>query len=112
MHHHDVWHAYDAGNRCDVAEKTEVEVRVERRVDRAHRADQQQRITIRGRAYDGLCPDIARTAGPVFNDELLAQTLRQPLTHQASQDVGRPTCSERHDDANRPRWIGLRPNSL
>src|SRR5262249_59335760 len=46
---------------------------------------------------------------PVLNDEWLAQALRQPLTHQACEDVGRPASGKADNDAHRPRWIGLRP---
>jgi len=45
-----------------------------------------------------------------FNDELLAKWLRQPLTHEACDDVGRATAGrESNDQPNRLRGIGLRP---
>src|SRR5215813_12789703 len=45
---------------------------------------------------------------PVLNDEWLAQALRQPMTHQACEDVGRPASGKADNDAHRPRRIGLR----
>ena len=46
-------------------------------------------------AYDRLGADIAASSRPVLDDEGLAQPLRQPLTHQARQDVGRVAGSRR-----------------
>ena len=47
-------HAHDAGDRRDVADEIEIELVVERRVDRVARADQQQRVAVRRRAHDRL----------------------------------------------------------
>ena len=111
MHHHDVGHAEDACDRHDVAEEIVVEFAFEeRRVDRARRGDQQERIAIRGRTHDRLGPDHSGRAWPVLDHKLLAEALRQPLTHQTRDDVGRTSWSERHDDAHRPRRISLRPS--
>ena len=87
--HHDVGEAEDASDRRDVADKIEIELVVERRVDRVRRTDQKERIAIRRRAHDRLGADIAAGARPVLDNELLAEPLRQPLTHQARDDVGR-----------------------
>ena len=51
--------------------------------------DEEQRVTVRRRAHDRLGGDIALAPGPVFDDEWLAEPLRQPLTDQACDDVGR-----------------------
>ena len=97
LHHHDVWHAADARDRRDVADEIEIELVVERRVDRVVASDQKERIAVRRRAHDRLGGDIAAGARPVLDDELLAEPLRQPLTHQARDDVesrrpaGKPT---------------------
>jgi hypothetical protein len=53
--------------------------------------------------------DITTSAGPVLNDEGLPEMLRQPLSDQPRDDVVTATGSEAHDDAHRPRRIGLRP---
>ena len=49
--------------------------------------DQQQRVAVGGSAHDRLGGDIAAGAGPVLDDEWLAKPLRQPLTHQARDNV-------------------------
>ena len=87
--HHDEGRADDARDRRDVADEIEIELVVERRVDRVRRQDQEQRIAVRRRAHDRLGADIAAGARPVLDDEWLAEPLRQPLTHQARDDVGR-----------------------
>ena len=107
--HHDNGNAADARDRRDVADEIEIELVVERRVDRVRRSDQEERIAVRRRAHDRLGGDIAASARPVLDDELLAEPLRQPLTDQARDDVGRAAGGEADDDAHRPRRIGLRP---
>ena len=107
IHHHDIGKADDGCDRCDIADEIEIELVVKRRVDRARRAEEAQRITVRSRAHDCLSADIAAGAGTIFNDELLTQPLRQPLPHEPRSNVGRTSGSERHDQAHRPRRIGL-----
>jgi hypothetical protein len=51
--------------------------------------EEEERIPVGGRTYGGLRSDIAAGTRPVLNDELLAEPLRQPLTHQAREDVER-----------------------
>ena len=84
-----IGHADDARDRRDVADEIEIELVVERRVDRVGRTDQEERIAVRRRTHDRLGGDIAAGARPVLDDELLAEPLRQPLTDQARDDVGR-----------------------
>ena len=74
-------------DRRDVADEIEIEIVVERRVDRDRSGDQEERIAVRGRAHDRLGADIAAGARPVLDDEWLAEPLRQPLAHQARDDV-------------------------
>ena len=73
MHHHDVGVAADGCDRGDVAEEIEVELIVERRVDRVEATDQEQRVTVRRRFHDRLGTDIAGGTRPVFDDEWLAE---------------------------------------
>ena len=68
-----------------------------------------KRVTVRGRSHDDLGADIAAGAGPVFDDELLAEPLRQRLSNEARDDVGCIAGRKADDDAHRPRRIGLRP---
>ena len=109
MYHHDKGAADDARDRRDVADEIEIELVVERRVDRVRRTDQEERVAVRRRTHDRLGGDIAAGARPVLDDEWLAEPLRQPLTHQAREDVVRAAGGKADDDAHRPRRIGLRP---
>jgi len=109
MHHHDVGHAKDACDRHDVAEEIVIELAFEERcIDRALRADHEQRITIRGRTHDHLGPDHGGRAWPVLDDEWLAEVLRKPLSHQSRGDVGRAGRRGWHDQMHGPRRIDLR----
>src|SRR5262245_5005134 len=65
-------------------------------------------MAVRRRAHDDLGADIAGSAWAVLNDERLAKSLRNPLSQQTGEDVGRTASWERDDDAHRPRRIGLR----
>jgi hypothetical protein len=56
--------------------------------------------------------DIVAFAGGTWQaqrDTRLAEPLRQPLTDQACDGVGRPASGKADNDAHRPRQIGLRP---
>jgi hypothetical protein len=110
MHHHDVGHDHNAGDWCDVADEIEVELLIKRRVHRVRRMDQEERVAIRGRTHDRLSADIAVRSGPGLDDEWLAESLRQPLTHQTSDDVDTAASRKADDDTHRPRWIGLCPS--
>src|SRR5262245_24333807 len=66
-------------------------------------------MAVRRRAHDDLGADIAGCARPVLDDKRLAKSLRNPLSQQTGEDVGRTASWERDDDAHRPRRISLRP---
>jgi hypothetical protein len=109
MHHHDVGFTAKACDRCDVADEIEIELVVERGVDRVRRSDKEKRIAVRRCAHDYPCGYVAACTGSVLDDKWLAQLFGQPLTHQARQDVGRTAWRKADDDMYRPRRIGLRP---
>ena len=109
MHHDDVGQPRGADNRRDVPNEVETEIAVERGIDRVRGHDLQQRVAIGGRSGDRLGPDVAAGAGAVLDDELLAEAIRQPLTHQPRLDVGGSAGGKADDDAHRPGRIGLRP---
>ena len=70
--------------------KLKLRLSVQRRVDRVRPiGDQEKRIAVRGRTHDRLGADIGAAARPVLDDEWLAKPLRQPLAHQARDDVER-----------------------
>src|SRR5262249_25009175 len=99
----------NARDRRDVADKIEAEIRVERRVDRAGRYGHQERVTVRRCSHDEFGGDIAAEARPVLNHELLAEALRQPLTREARDNVGRAAGWKSDNKTHRPRRLGLRP---
>ena len=70
-------------------DEIEIELVVEGGVTRVRRRGYKERIAIRGRTHDRLGTDIAAGSRSVFDDEWLAETLREPLTHLAGDDVGR-----------------------
>ena len=59
----------------------------------------------RGCSNDDFGADVAASAWPVLDDELLTQPLRQRLTGQPRDDVGRNTSRETDDDPNWPPRI-------
>src|SRR6516225_1968233 len=79
-------------------------------VNRVHRIDRNERVAVGARTNDRFNRDIAGSARPVLDDELLAKPLRQPLTDQPRYNVGIPASGKANDPPYRPRWIGLRPS--
>src|SRR5262249_51944135 len=61
----------------------EIEILVERRIPGICRGGEQKRVAVRRRFCDHFCRERAAGAGSIFDDELLAEVLRQPLTDQA-----------------------------
>src|SRR6516165_8313549 len=105
MYRYDVGLPVNAGDRRDVADEIETKLVIERGVDSIPTADHEQRVAVRRCAHDVLGADIADAARYVLDNKLLTEPLRQPLTQQTRDDVGRPGRSERHDDAHPPRRI-------
>jgi len=68
--------------------------------DRVHRSGHKERITVRGRSFGRLGADVATGSWPVLDDEWLAESLRQPLCHQARHDVAGAARSKGDDDAH------------
>ena len=87
--HHDGRNADDAGNGRDVADEIEIEVVVKCRVDCVRLGDPKQRVAVGRGVHDRVGGDIGAGAGAVFDNELLAEPLRQPLAHEPRHDVGR-----------------------
>jgi hypothetical protein len=66
----------DRGNRRDVAHEIEMELVVERGVDRVRRRHQQNGVPVGCRIHHRLGADIGCTAWSVLDDEGLAEPLR------------------------------------
>ena len=107
--HHNEREANDARDGGDVTEKNEIEFVVERRVYCVRRSCDEERIAVRRRPHDHLGPDIVAATRAVFDNELLADPLREPWPDEPRDNIGRAAGSRRGDDAYWPRWIGLRP---
>src|SRR5499427_10464470 len=89
--------------------RTKLKLRfVERGVDRIRGANLQKRIAIGGCLHDRLGGDSAGSARSVLDYELLAQPVRQPLSHQACRDVSGSASRKADDNVDRSRRIGLR----
>jgi hypothetical protein len=109
MHDHYARYTDNAGDRSNIASKIEIELIVQRRVDRVVTPGYEQCIAVRRCAHDRLGADIAAGSRSVLDHEWLAEALRQPLSDQARDGVGRTASGEWRDQMHRPRWIGLRP---
>src|SRR6202043_204689 len=107
--HHDIRAAANARDRSDVSYEIEIELLVKRRVYCARQAGKQKRVAVRWRAHDRLSADIAACTCPVLNNECLPKPLRQRLTHEARDAVGRLAGRKGNYDAPRPRRIALPP---
>src|SRR5262249_60099764 len=108
MHHDHVRYPHDTADRCDVSNKIETEICVEGGVNRIGGANLQKGVAIGGCLHNRFGGDIAGSTRPVLDYELLAKSLRQPLTHEACDDVGSPASRKADDDAHRSCRIGLR----
>ena len=87
--HHHIRHAHDRGDRRDVAPELEMQLVVERRVDRLRRRYHQDGVSVGCRINDCLHADIACRAGPVLDDKRLPKPLRQPCpTARAMMSLG------------------------
>src|SRR5262245_38411048 len=100
----------DRRNGRNVADEIEIELVVERRVEHVGQGDHEQRVAVRRCMHDGFGRDVAACPGPVVDDERLAESIRQLLTQQPRDDVGRAAGRKTDENAHRPRRIGLRPS--
>src|SRR5262249_4819643 len=66
-------------------------------------------MAVGGRTRHYLGGDLPLRARSILDDEWLAETLRQPLTNQAREDVGWTAGRKADHDPHRPRRVGLRP---
>src|SRR6516162_9829410 len=101
-----------ARDRRRISDETEIEIIVEQVGDPVSGNDQKERMAVGGRTDDCLGGDSPLGARSVLDDEWLAEPLRQPLTDQAREDVGRTAGRKANHDAYRSRRIGLRPSDL
>src|SRR5258707_1193742 len=84
----DLWLANDARDRRDIAHEIEFEVLVKSRVDRSRGGDHEKGVAVRWRAYDHFGAEVASGSWSILDHEGLSEVLRQPLGHDATDDIG------------------------
>src|SRR5262245_6186758 len=110
IYHHDEREVDEARDGRDVTEKIEIELVVERRVDRVRRTRHKERVAVRRRPHDRLGANIVAATCAVFYDELLAEPMREPGSDEPRANVGSAAGPRRGNDAHWPRRISLRPS--
>ena len=108
MHHHGVGFGGEQRNQRGVVREVEFGILVERRVDEIGTRGEQERVSIRRRVDDHLGCEVGAGACAVFDDELLSEPFRQPLSHQPRENVRRSAGCKTDDDAHGARGIILR----
>src|SRR3954471_13705401 len=99
-------HARNTVDTCDGSEVTNeiiVEPVEQRRVDRVRRSGEEERISVRRSTYDRLRSNVGGSTRTILYDKLLAESLRQPLSDYARNDVVLAARRERDDQTHRPR---------
>ena len=109
VHNENTWRITHHGNRRNVADKIEVELFVECRIDRVGRRSHKERIAVRGGPHDCLGCQVRACSRTVLNNECLPQSLGKTLRDDTRYDIGRPTRTKPDDQAHRPRRVCLRP---
>src|ERR1700720_2756931 len=70
--------------------------------------NQQECVSVGWGIHHCLSTNVAAGARTIFDDELLSEPYRQPLAHQACENVARASRCKADDNAHWPRWITLR----
>ena len=96
-----------SGDRLDIADKIEIELLVERCVDRVRRHHVEERVAVRRSGHHRFRGDVAAGAGALLDHEGLAQARREPLPDQPRYQVWRTAAAKTLDNAHRPRRIVL-----
>ena len=100
--------ANETSNHRHIAPEIVVEL-VERWIKSMFGNAHEKRVPISGRAYDTLGRNAGISSWPIFNNELLADPLGQPLSNEAGNDVCCASWGKPNHNADRPRRIRLRP---
>src|SRR5262249_12916089 len=72
--------------------------------------DKKESVAVRRRTYDRLGGEIGGGARSAFDDNRLAEPLREPLARQASGNVSRAARGIAEDQPKRLSRIGLSPS--
>src|SRR5262245_65227349 len=100
-----VRHADEAGDRIDVAQEVEVDILVERSVDRVGGVDEDYRIAIGRRLNDGFGREIIACTRAILDDELLAKPLAEPVAEYPRKNVSRAAGRIADNDVRLPRRV-------
>jgi len=109
VHRHYVWRAHDAGNGRDVTNEIEIQLVKERRIGRVRRYGRKKRIAVARGSQSRFGADVPAIACSVLNNKGLPESIRQPLPHQARNNICRTARHVGNYNAHWPQWIGLRP---
>jgi len=110
--HHDKGHPDDSRHRCNVAYEIEIELVVERCVDRVGIGDKEKRIAVRRCIHDRLGADVAAATRAIVDNDGLAEPFRQPLSYQTRDNIWRAAGASGDDPAQQACRIGLRPRDM
>jgi hypothetical protein len=99
--------ANEERDRIEVVHRMEDGLVLKRVHGRQARRNREQRVPVRRSFRDGLKADEAPGAGTIVDDELLPVSLRKQLREKARLRVGDGARGRGHDDAHRPRRIGI-----
>ena len=83
MHHQQSRAAGDRPDRSEVADDVKIQFVIKRRVPSVSRRGEMQHVAVGRRFGDSFRGESASGAGAIFDEELLAEMLRQPLADQA-----------------------------
>ena len=112
MDFHHERHLGDGDDRGDIANEVELQVLEQACVDGVHRSAQEQGVPVRSGFHDLGSGIVATGAGPVLNNNLLAEMVRQHRGDGSRNDVQRTTGRKADDQANRQRWVSLLVDQL
>ena len=106
----DAGHVRDLGDRREVLLRVDRQVRKDRGIDR-DRADVAEidRVTVGGRLGGELHADIARRAGAVVDDDLLAEEFGELRRNDPRHEIRGAARSEGNDHPHRPIRIACLP---
>ncbi|MNC86111.1 hypothetical protein D3C83_17440 [compost metagenome] len=91
--------------RRKIADQVVPQFLIQGRIDRMRGCHHEKRIAIRRRFCGELRTDVGAGAGPVVDDDLLAQALAQAVSDGAAQRVGAASGWKRQDEAYRSYGI-------
>jgi hypothetical protein len=99
----------DFRDRREVLDRIIWQLFVQARIDDMARCIEQQCVAIRSSPCDHLRAEIAAGAAAVFDDHRLAPRFVQLVGEHAAQCIRGAASRKRHDEADRPVRIALRP---